>query len=141
MSFDYLKALEVKSQTARFTIYQIVDEPVLIMKPATEANKPYFNAVLKRSRRNIRAVQSGSLSTALIAENRAEDRDLFPKFVVVDWDKVKDSAGEIVPFSQENCADFLEALPDWIFDEIRNFAGNSVNFVGEAIDAQGKAGN
>lgn len=140
-NFSHLRALEVRDKTARCTIYQIKGEPVLVVRPATEANKPYFNAVLKRTRKNVRAVQAGAISQAMIAENRSEDRELFPKHVVVGWEGVSDSHGAAVPFSEEACAEFLEALPDWLFDEVRNFAGNSANFTDGVVDAEGKAGN
>ena len=54
-------------------------------------------------------------------KNREQDRDLFPKFVIVGWDGVLDSDGEPVEFTKENCADLLAALPDWFR------AGNVVN--------------
>jgi hypothetical protein len=140
--FSYLRDLEVRDKTARCTIYQVKGEPVLIVRPATEANKPYFNAVLRRTRRNVRAVQAGAVSAAMIAENRAEDRELFPKFVVSGWEGVRDGSGQDVPFSEDACACFIEALPDWLFDEVRGFAGNSANFTGgDVIDAEGRAKN
>lgn len=141
MDFNYLKKLDIKSKTAQYSIYQIEDEPVLTLRPATEANKPYFNAVLKRSRRNIRAVQSGAINNKILSENRDEDRELFPRYVITSWKGIKDSQGKDVEFSIESCRSFLEALPDWVFDEIRSFAGNSANFAGEVIDVETKAGN
>jgi hypothetical protein len=141
MNFSHLKNLDVKGKTADFVIYQINGEPTITLKPATEANKPYFNAVLKRSRRNMRAVQSGAINQVMIKENREQDRDLFPRFVVVGWDGILDSDGEPVEFTKENCADFLAALPDWLFDEVRDFAGKSSNFSGEMPDIETKAGN
>lgn len=141
MDFSHLKQLDVKNKTVDYPIYQIAGEPVLVLKPATEANKPYFNAVLKRSRRNIRAVQSGAINNKMLAENRDEDRELYPRHVIADWKGITDSKGKPVDFSVDACRSFLEALPDWVFDEIRNFAGSSANFTGEVIDVETKAGN
>lgn len=142
MDFSHLKNLDVKDKTARFPIHQIAGAPVLIVKPATEANKPYFNAVLKKSRRNVRALKAGAISQVMIAENREQDRCLFPKFVVVGWEGVADSKGKDAEFSPDNCEAFLRALPDWIFDEVRNFAGDSVNFTDDDMpDVETRAGN
>lgn len=141
MDFTHLKNLDVKNKTAEYPIFQIAGEPTLIMKPATEANKPYFNAVLKRSRRNLRAMRAGAVNQAMIAENREQDRELFPRHVVDGWRNVTDAKGKEVEFNRENCRDFLDALPDWIFDEIRNFAGDSANFAGDVPDVEVKAGN
>lgn len=136
MDFTHLKNLDVKDKTSDFPIYQIAGEPELILKPATEANKPYFNAVLKRTRRGMRALKAGAISQKMVADNREEDRELYPQHVIVGWRRVTDAQGENVPFSPESCRDFLEALPDWIFDEIRNFAGDSSNFTGEMADVE-----
>jgi len=139
--FSHLKKLEVSGKTAEYPLFQIAGEPVLIMKPATEANKPYFNMVLRRSRRSMQAVKSGALSQKMIKENREEDKNLYPKHVITGWKNMPDSKGKDVPFSEKACTEFLEALPDWIFDEVRNFAGTSSNFSGEQIDVGEKLGN
>lgn len=141
MDFSHLKNLEVKDKTVDYSLFQINGEPTLVLKPATEANKGYFNSVLRRSKRNLRAVKSGSISQKMIKENREEDKELYPKHIIVGWKDMKDSSGKDVPFSTENCTDFLEVLPDWIFDDIRNFAGSSENFAGESIDVVAKLGN
>lgn len=139
--FSHLKALDVRGKTAEFTLYAVANEPFLVLRPATEANKPYFNAVLKRTRKTVRVLKTGTISQAMLDENREEDRELFPKFVVTGWGRVIDRDGNEVAFCEEACAEFLQALPDWLFDEVRNFAGNSANFTGDLIDAEGKAGN
>jgi len=141
MDFSHLKSLEVRNKTAEYSLFQISGEPTLILKPATEANKGYFNSVLRRSRRNLRAVKSGAISQKMIKENRDEDKELYPKHIITGWVDIKDSSGEDVLFSPDNCADFLEVLPDWIFDDIRNFAGSSENFSEEIIDVENKLGN
>jgi hypothetical protein len=141
MDFSHLQKLDVADKTARFTVYQIQGEPVLILKPANEANKPYFNAVLKRSRRNVRAIQAGHVNQVMIAETREKDRELFSKFVIVGWENVQDVNGEQVPFSSAACEEFLRALPNWLFDEIRNFAGMSLNFTEDAPNVEEAAGN
>ena len=142
MSFEHLKKLEVKAgETMPFTFYQIVGEPVLHLAPATEANKPYFNALLKRSRKNQRRLQSGSFTASVITENRDDDRELYPKFIVRGWENVVDSDNNPVTFSAEACSDFLSALPDWLFDEARQFAVDATNFVDVEVDVEEVAGN
>lgn len=127
--FKKLKALEVSGNTAKLTLYQIEGEPVLILKPATEANKPYFNAILKKSAGRLRTITSGGINSSVIQENRASDRELFPLHVAVGWERVTDDNGAEVTFSSSACAEYFEALPDWIFDEVRTFASNPSNFV------------
>jgi hypothetical protein len=140
--FSNLRKLEVKAETtAEFTFYQIEGEPILIVAPATEANKPYFNKLLKSSRKNQRRLQSGNFTSAVIAENRDNDRALYPQFIVRGWKKVVDDSGKQTPFSQENVKAFLGELPDWLFDDLRNFAGDPQSFTEESVAAEDVAGN
>lgn len=139
-NFSHLKELEVKDKTADYTIYQIIGEPTLIVKPATEANKAYFNSVLRQSRRNISALK-GQINAKTIKRNRDEDKKLYPKSIITGWKDVRDNEGKSVKFSIENAGDFIEALPDWVFDDLRGFCGDPSNFFGEQIDVEEKLGN
>lgn len=134
--FEHLKELEVKGKTAEFSLSMLRGCPKLIVRPATESNKPYFNEVLRRSVKTLRKAASGdiSVSTETLEKNREDDRRLFPKYVIVDWKDIKDSQGKDVPFTQENCAEFLQALPDWIFDDIGIFCRKNSNFVDEPVE-------
>lgn len=136
MKFDHLKKLETKGKTTEYSIHQIEGEPILILRPANESNKGYFNSILRKSRRNLRNLRAGAINEKLIAENREQDRVLFPKHVIVDWKDMPDGDGNSVPFSPDTCEEFLRALPNWIFDEIRAFAGNNENFYGETMAAE-----
>ncbi len=138
--FSHLEQMEVSTErTARYPLHEITVEgitPTLILKPATEANLPYFNALLKRSRRTGQALRANAINAGMISENRDEDRELYPKYVVVGWEDMIDSKGRRVKFSAGSCKDFLAALPDWLFDNVRNFSGNPVNFVDYDMDVQ-----
>ena len=127
--FKHLKNYEVKDKTAEFPLTQIAGSIVLIMKPATEANKPYFNDKLRNSRRTARQVRTGALDNSSLSRDRNKDRDLFPKHVIVGWKNVVDFEGKKVEFNETNCKDFIDSLPDWIFDEIRIFAMDPQEFI------------
>ena len=114
--------------TVRYTFYEIDGEPWLDIVSATEYTKPYFNELLKRQRRNRRSIRTGNVSVDTIANNRKEDRALYPKHIIKGWGNVQDSKGKTVPFSKAVCADFLNALPNWILDDLRNFAGDPMSF-------------
>jgi hypothetical protein len=130
--FNHIREQRIKGdKTVEYFLDQISvngKTPVLVVRPATEANKPYFNAQIKRSARTARRVSSGKITAAVIEQNRNEDRDLFPQHVIVDWRNVCDGEGNPVPFSKPDCADFLDALPDWVFDDLRNFCSAPGNF-------------
>ncbi|MES0340683.1 MAG: hypothetical protein ABUK08_00045 [Candidatus Humimicrobiaceae bacterium] len=143
MDFGHLKKLEIKDRVIDYPIEDIQGEPVptLKIKPATQSNKPYFNAILRKSKSKVGSIQSGNININMLDENRTEDKKLFPKHVISGWNNVKDSSGESVLFTFDNCNDFINALPNWIFDKIRNFAATSENFVEEIINVEEKAKN
>lgn len=126
--FGYLQKLEVSAtRVVTYDITEIDPQPKLSLVPATEANKPYFNAVLRRARKNNKSVQAGAVSVNLIEANRDEDRELYAQHIIKGWENVIDDKGKQVPFSPEVCLEYLRALPSDIFDSIREFASNPVN--------------
>jgi len=133
VDFSHLEQLDVtKDRTAEFTLHSIEVNgvsPTIIVAPATEANKAYFNALLKRAGRSARQVAAGKINAGMIQENREEDRALYPAHIIQGWKDMLDADGSEVEFSRENCADFLNALPGWLFDDLRNFCGKPENFV------------
>lgn len=134
-SFDNLKAFDVKTDTSvRYEINEIRmgdnRVPYLMVKPATEANKPFARAQLLRSNKRVRTNAGRGVSLENIMDTRDDDRQLYPKFVVEGWGDVYDTDGKPVDYSTKNCEDFLKALPDWIFDGLRSFCTNPSNFAG-----------
>lgn len=139
MSFKYLKNLEVDG-TARCTVYSVMmpngENPVLIGKHAGDTNKAYLNAQLKIVSRNSKRLMQGRINAAVIEEQREEDRQLFPEYVITGWENVFDDAGKEVKFSQEHCRDFISALPNYIFEEVRGFFSNPENFIEGSASAE-----
>ena len=132
--FSHLAKLDVGvAEATDYTFYQIEGEPTLTVAPATESNRPYFNATLRRSRKNVRAITANSISAGMIASNREEDKAMFVAFIIKGWRDVEDSDGKEVPFTQDNVRDFLNALPNWIFDDLRTFVTNPANFLDDGI--------
>ncbi len=141
--FGQLRALEVTAdKTVEFTLYQVQGTPTLILAPATESNIPLFNAALKRSGQAANRARAGAKQNlGTIKEGRAHDRELYAKFVVKGWYDVVDVKGNEVALSKDNCLDFLTALPDYMFDDVREFAREPSNFVGELPDTKAVAEN
>lgn len=136
VDFSHLAQAQVRADsTAPYKMHELTNYgrvPTLILRPATEANKPYFNALLKRTSKNARLVASGAISSDMLDENRKEDRVLYPQHVIAGWEDVVDAGGKDVKFSKENVSAFVAALPDWIFDNLTVFARNPSNFVEDA---------
>lgn len=129
--FSHLSDLKVQpSKQVEFAFERIEGEPTLVVRSSSESNKPYLNALLKSGRRTLRKMRGGKMSAEVLASNRDQDRELFPKYVIVDWKAatVRNAAGKPVPFSPEACTAFLQALPNDLFDELRAFCGDVDNF-------------
>lgn len=139
--FGYLGKIEVRDQTADYTIGEIEvngKSPTLVVRPTTQANGPYFNALLKSSAKKARRGAGAQIDASILDEGREEDRVLFAKYVVAGWRDVIDSKGKPVAFNPTDCEAFLRALPDWKFDDIRNFCGNARNFLESAAITVGE---
>ncbi len=135
-NFNQLKSLDVDiNSRSKFTLFMVEGDPVLILRPATQVNKAYFNRVLKSSRKFAGAVNAGAISTAVLNEARELNKELYPKEVIVGWERVVDSKNKPVEFTQADCKDFVDALPTWIFDEICTYAAQAGNFVNQ-IDVE-----
>jgi hypothetical protein len=122
--FGHIKS--TKQHQAEYCFWNIVGEPTLIVRQAGEANKPYFNEILRQAEQMQR--RKVKISADLIKANRQRDRELFPLHVVVGWKDVKDANGEVVPFSKDDCVAFLNALDDEEFDGLREFCKDGSNF-------------
>lgn len=130
--FSNLAALQITEEaTAPFIFYGIAGEPTLDCRPATQENKPFFNAILLKNKQILRK-QKGRRAAAptaqMLAEARVADIELFVKYIVVGWANVVDAKGKVVKFTQEVCKQFLEAIPGDMFDELRMFCLEIANF-------------
>ena len=131
--FSYLNSFDVdKTKTSLYKVFQIEmngKTPELDVLPATQANERYFNALLSRSQRIKRQVEAGKFDVELLSDNREEDKLLYPVHVIKGWRNVYDSSGQAVAFDTAACADFIKALPNWIFDDLTLFCRTPQNFV------------
>lgn len=143
--FSHIKAMDAApARTVEYKLYEIEANgviPTLIVAQANEANLPYFNEVLKGTGRMARRVRGGALTASMVKENRDEDRRLFPLHVIKRWVEgtVVDADGTSVPFSRDNCKEFVEAIPDFAFDRLRGHCAETTNFLApseEEVDGE-----
>lgn len=140
--FGQLKALEITAdKTVEYILYQVEGAPTLILASATETNIPLFNAALKRAGRAANRAEVNSKTLSTIKDGRAQDRELYATYVVKGWRDVVDVNGLEVPFTRDDCHDFLKALPDYMFDDVREYARKPTNFVDDMPDTEAVAEN
>lgn len=134
--FAHFDTLNVKGDVTKELTLSQIDvggvSPTLIVGPATEANKPFFNAQLKNSGKNVKQIQAGRVTASMLENNRNEDRELYPKYIIKDWKNMLNSEGQQLKFSTADCIDFIDSIPDWLFDDIRVYCGNPQNFIQSA---------
>lgn len=140
MAFNNMKRLDVEQGSADWyevdeLIYDDGTSPRLRCLQAGTYNKGYMNAKLRGGQSPLKLLkrQTRDLSTANRERNRLE-KELFSEHVVIGWENVRDDDDQKVPFSADACAEFLQAMPDWMFDSLYTFAANPANFTREAIE-------
>ena len=69
-------------------------------------------------------------------------RQVYAETIIKDWRGIKDEQGQLVPFTTENCVEFLKAFPE-LFADIQSLAGELATFnrdnVEEAMEVVGEA--
>lgn len=131
-NFDHLR---VDGQTLWVDMPELGPKARICVNPATEANKPYFNAMLKRAGLRARRIaRTERISVDDAEQNRSEDRDLYPKHVLVTWEGVLDKDRSAVPFTADNSRELCAKLPDWLFDKLRNAAATPERFLDDGED-------
>lgn len=139
MSFDFSNIAGLAPRPDKVLDYQLDDIeglPVLQIVHAGKQNTGYFNATLKSSKRLERLLgsQDPQVRKKALEEVLEHDRELYPKFVIKGWSNITDAGGKDVKFSEEACAAFLSALPDFIFMRVRQVANDDFLF-GDGGDA------
>lgn len=137
--FGHLKVYDPRGRRVWYTLPIEGDpRPRLELVHAGSTNKPYTQATLSANAKtgNTRRMQRGQHSASMIEDGLRIDRELFPKHVIKGWSGVKDVEGNEVPFSVQACTEFLEALPDWIMQDISAFAGVGANFVDDSAPTE-----
>lgn len=135
-NFTYMNNLEVNDNTiSELEIYHIRlpgdNVPVLFGKCAGEANKPYYNELLKSAAKDVRVRKTGRITKEMVEERRDQDRELMSKYVITGWRNVVDENLKPVKFSSEECSDFLKHLPRHVFDFVREHFSDPNNFMGD----------
>lgn len=126
--FEKVKNLAVGvDATAEYVFYGIEGEPSVIGKPATEANKPYLNSILKKGKRLMRRIRGGKMNVEALKESREQDYQLYPKFVLKGFANpaLRDDGSQA---TDEDMEAFMRAIPIDMFDDMRAFYSDPDTF-------------
>lgn len=138
--FSHLRKYAVtEDATAEFVFSRLEGDPSVILAPAHDCNQPYLRermaANIKMAER-LGSARAGQISADDLMRNTASERDTDRRLLALtcarSWGTApKDAKGKEVEFTPENCHEFFKALPDEMFDPVRNFASNLINFFPE----------
>lgn len=137
--FSNLKPLHISEETlAEYTFDDIPGEPSIWLAPATDANPHYQSERLRISIERAEKAEKEPrnrkrkvvLTNDDIEADRELDRDLLARCCAKKWGTPPvDAHGQTPEFTAGNCYDFFKALPNYMFDPLRNFVANPFNFV------------
>jgi hypothetical protein len=140
--FAHFKKLRIDADAiAEYVIEGIEGEPTLYLRSCSEHNPLFLNEILQRTKADPSLGEQKSIedfTLEMLEETRQRDLEMFSTSIVAGWKQVYDAEGNEVPFSQEDCLDFLTAIPSDIFNGLRLFAMDADNFrgIGNAMEAE-----
>lgn len=150
--FKKLDRFDIAQATSWVDMPELGARARVCVKPATDANAPYFNAMMERSGKRVRAIaRTDKITAEDAAANREDDRALFPRFVITGWEFIEgdretaqpgelNEAGHAI-YTRRAAEQLCKALPSHLFDRMRNHAATPERFYGEAPRAEDIAGN
>lgn len=136
--FKNLNRFDIRKAMSWCDMPELGKRARILLKPATDANPAYYNAMLKKSGKRVRAlVKSDEITAEDAALNRDDDRELYPQFVIAGWEFVEGEAGTDgvdddghVIFNRKHAAQLCEQLPNHLMDRLRNHASTPERFYG-----------
>ena len=140
---NYAALAEDAQRPREFVFEHIGGRPSILTLPATTANKRYNAARLKTINKRTKGGRAaGRISPSSIEAARAEDADMISKFCATGWGvpPVDATTGQPVPFSPDNCREFLLAIPYWMMDEFRAWVSEPLNFTDDDCDEADQPG-
>jgi predicted YcjX-like family ATPase len=137
-NFSHLQKAEVRDAELPYKLEQIEGAPTIWFAPGTDVNKTFQNETLRRANQRQRTRRNKLVTPDTVEASRQEDREIIAKTCAKRWD-VKDADGQDVEFTYENVLEFFQALPNWIFDELRQWVTEPSTFVGGEGDNLGEA--
>ena len=130
MNFSQLKSDDQPLlDTVRHEFLQLEGAPWVEVKPAGKRNRSFFNALLKLTAR-LRRQGEKDVTLEYIERVESETRKLYAEHVVVAIGGWTDEDGEEIPSNSEAFMALCTALPEELFSEIVEVAGDEGSFRG-----------
>lgn len=136
--FKNLKRFDITQATAWVDMPELGPNARICVKPATDANSSYYNAMLKLAGRRVRQmVKTDEITAEDAAKNRDDDRRLYPRFIIETWENIEadgkpgsdgvDDDGHVI-FTPFVAKELCDKLPNHLMDKLRNTASTPERF-------------
>lgn len=142
--FSHLKNLAVTEEsTSEYTFSLIEGDPSIILAPAHDVNAAFRRRRIEMSleladkfTKPGKRTKPEKLTVDKVIKDDDEEREnnriLIAHTCAKGWGTAPlDAKGKPVEFSAENCLEFLQAIPQDMFDSLARFASNLFNFYPE----------
>jgi len=142
VDFSNYESIREDGTTPRpFVFNDVKGAPGLLALPATSANKKYHNASMNAlGKRTNQGRKKQRINVQNIDWALREDAKMLAHYCVTGWSNAPiDNDGNAVPFTAENCLAFFLVMPDWMFNEFRNWVSEPTNFMNEDMDGDAEA--
>ena len=130
--FSQIKKYDIRERTSFVDMPELGDGARIEVKTTADTNKGYYNGVLRiGTKRSRELAKKKVVDTDDIVRDRRDAASLFPKHVMVSFDRVPDENGDLLEYSEEVGKELVEELiktAPHLFDRIRDHAGELVNF-------------
>lgn len=136
--FERLQGLEIAGKTISISVTHISPNAKLTVRPATDANPEYLDALLQDGEEVTRGVVGQRATKDVTDHLRERAKRLYVDHVIVGWEGILYDDGAPAPFSKETCRALLDKLPGWIFDRIRRQCEMPETFLPKGSSIAGK---
>lgn len=146
-----LKKFRIEQSLTWIEMPELGPKARIQIAPATDANPQYYNAMLKLSGKRVRTmIKTDTITAEDAAQNRDDDRELYPMFVIRGWEYVEGDEGEgvvdgYVLYNRRHAQLLCQELPPHLMDRMRNVAATPERFYAEdeilPPDAEELSGN
>ena len=125
LKISYLERLSVDSDRQfvfKLPIRQKGFDPRLYLVYGGDSNKPLSDFLSNEQAKIIKDkdYKSDPVENGLT---------ILSRYIIVGWDDIFDDDKELIPFSEENCREYLQGLPARIIQSITKSASNRNNFL------------
>ncbi len=133
MAFGRIKAASLKAgKTVPLKLNQLPGDPIVHIEHLGETNASWWNdSVAQAGAKDAAPDAKAKVTLKTLAAARAKNRAVIAKHAIRKLEAIHDDGRKA---TDADIPEFVDALPDHVFDIVKNFALDHNNFMERAID-------